>query len=243
MSDTPLWERYRTQIDALVDRPLNFDLDRREDFTEANGWHIDAYQAPLPPEPAGEPIPNGSWEIARHMMREYRFPDPSIITGIYYPDRPLEERVMLLRGRFLFFTFFFGVRVGGVTDEVREAKDGPQRVWGFNYRTLEGHFERGQMDFEVVKWLETGQVSFHINAFSQAAVIQNPIYRLGFKLFGRRLQRRFARRSMARMQQLVKDSLATGVDQAKQNVESTPIQPAGADQKASEKLEEVGNRS
>lgn len=243
MNNQPLWETYRTQIDALVDRPVNFDLNQREQYTEANGWHIDSYQADLPPEAPGEPVPNGSWEIARQMMREYRFPDPSIITGIYYPDRPLEKRVMLLRGRFLWFTFLFGVRIGGVVDEVRETKDGPERVWGFNYQTLEGHFERGQMDFEVVKWLHTGQVGFHIHAFSQAATIKNPFYRLGFRLFGRGLQRRFAHRSLERMQELVKQGLTKGIDEARHEVESPTVRPASAEEKTDEKIKEVGAKS
>ena len=201
MEPEPLWKQHQRQLDALAKSQVNFDLARTHEYTEEKGWHQDEYEAELPAEPPGPPLPNGSWRIAQRIMREYRFPDPSIITGIYYPDQPLKERVMLLRGRFLFMTFYFGVRVGSVTDEVRQSEQGEAQVWGFNYQTLRGHFERGQMDFEVWKWLETGRVAFRIHAFSQPDVIRNPFYRLGFKLFGRRLQRRFAHRAMERMQQ------------------------------------------
>jgi hypothetical protein len=175
-------------------------------------------------------------------MREYRFPDPSIVTGIYYPDRPLEQRVMLLRARAFGMSFFFGVRVGGVVDETRPTDDGPQRVWGFNYQTLQGHFERGQMDFSVVKWQDTGRVAFQIDAFSQAAEIANPIFRLGFHLFGRQVQVRFAKRALARMQQLVKEQLV-GTHPADSAVpDAAPVLPASAHPQADEKLDQVQQR-
>jgi hypothetical protein len=236
----PLWEQYKDRIEALANAQLNFDLERRHDYTEANGWHIDHYEADLPTEPPGAPIPDGPWHIAQQIMREYKFPDPGIITGIYIPDRPLEERVMLLRGKFLFFSFFFGVKIGGVTNEIQETPDGPAQVWGFNYQTLQGHFERGQMDFEVVKWQDTGRVIFRIHAFSRPAEIPNPIYRLGFHLFGRRLQRRFARRSLKRMQNLVQEQLTAAIKhEPKPNTQAPLIQSTSSEPAAQEKLEDV----
>lgn len=240
MSSAPLWKRHQKQLETLYKAQVNFDLDRRHEYTEANGWHLDEYEADLPPEPTGPPISGGPWEIARQMMQEYKFPDPGIVTGIYFPDRPLEERVMLLQARFLFMTFHFGVRIGGVVDETRDSDKGKIRLWGFNYQTLEGHFEKGQMDFEVVKWLESGEVAFRIHAFSQPATIKNPIYRLGFHLFGRDLQRKFARRSLARMQRLVQEQLAaTARHEAPPSTEAPPVQPASADAKAEEAMGEV----
>jgi hypothetical protein len=147
---------------------------------------------------------------------------------------------MLLRARFLWFTFFFGVRVGAVIDERRETDEGPQQVWGFNYQTLAGHFERGQMDFTIIKWLESGRVAFHIHAFSQPAEIANPFYRLGFKLFGRMLQKRFARRSVARMQRLVKERMAAQIKgEPTPVVEAAPVRPASATTEAAAALEDV----
>jgi uncharacterized protein (UPF0548 family) len=239
-SSSPLWKLYQKQLDALHDVPLNFDLERRHEYTEASGWHLDEYEAELPPELPGPPLPGGSWEIARRMMQEYKFPDPTIVTGIYYPDRPLAERVMLLKARFLFLTFYFGVRVGKVTDEVRESEQGPAHIWGFNYQTLQGHFERGQMDFEIWKWRASGKVAFRIHAFSQPDEIDNPVYRLGFKLFGRPLQRRFAHRALERMQQLVQEELKAATrHEPAPPVEAPPVQPASADSQAEQKMEEL----
>ncbi|RZK23681.1 MAG: DUF1990 family protein, partial [Hymenobacter sp.] len=146
---------------------------------------------------------------AQALLRRYTFPPPGLITGIFDPSVPLENRVMLLRARFLGFSFWFGVRVSGVTDEAaRPTPAGPERVWGYGYRTLEGHFERGQIDFAIHKNLATGAVQFGIHAVSQTGHIRNPFYWLGFKLFGRGLQRRFARESLARMRRLVSQAVA-----------------------------------
>ena len=96
-----------------------------------------------------------------------------------------------------------------VTDEAACATPiGPERVWGYGYRTLEGHFERGQINFTVHKNLTTGTVQFRIHAVSQLSHIQNPFYWVGFRLFGRTLQRKFARESLRRMRELVAAALA-----------------------------------
>ena len=42
-----------------------------------------------------------------------------------------------------------GVRVGDVYDEQRQLSGRRGRVFGWNYRTLRGHVERGQMDWQV----------------------------------------------------------------------------------------------
>ncbi len=54
--------------------------------------------------------------------------------------------------------------------------------WGWNYRTLEGHVEIGQMDWEVWKWLDDGSVEFRVHAVSPSARIPNPVVRLRFHL-------------------------------------------------------------
>jgi Domain of unknown function (DUF1990) len=132
--------------------------------------------------------------------------------------------VMLLEARFLIFRFLFGVRVTAVTDETREMPTGPERVWGYSYATLEGHFERGQITFTVLKNLRTGRVVFRIDAFSQTGSIRNPMYRLGFWLFGRRLQRRFATASLERVQRFVREALERG-DSRSASAEPETIQP------------------
>jgi uncharacterized protein (UPF0548 family) len=132
-------------------------------------------------------------------MRDYEFADPAIVRAVYRPDRPLEGRDMLLEVRFWGLRFRFGVRVGGVIDESRTVDGRDVCVWGWSYATLQGHLEMGQMEYEVWKWLESGAVEFRIHVVSRAGQIRNPIVRLGFRVFGRREQVRFAKRACERM--------------------------------------------
>jgi len=211
----PLWEVQKARLESFGKAKVNFDLERTSEYTAENGWRIDDYEAELPAEPPGPPAENGAWQAAQQILRAYTFPPSDLITGIFVPDAPLEDRTMVLRAQFLLFTFWFGVRIGGVTDETRPlpAGGGQEQVWGYNYRTLEGHFERGQIEFTVHKNLGTGRVTFHIHAFSQVGRIRNPFYWLGFKLFGRTLQRRFAHQSLKRMREQVEAALRKGTEQ------------------------------
>ena len=201
----PLWEQYRARLDAFREARVNYDPARAHEYTAESGWRIDDYETDLPPEAPGPPVPDGSFARACAVVRDYKFPPPDLVTGIYAPDGPLEGRRMLIRARFLGFTFWFGVEVGGVVDEERPLPDGEgaERVWGYHYRTLEGHFEKGEITFTVHKYLRTGRVVFRVHAYSQPDHIGNVFYRIGFRLFGRSLQRRFARQSLARIKELV----------------------------------------
>ena len=199
----PLSARQRRALEKLRDRQLNFDLEAAEQFTSENGWHIDDYCQPLPTEPPGLPTPGGAWETAVGVMQDYRFADPSIVRAFYDSGQPLEDRNMLLEARFYVLKFHLGLRVGGVVDGTRTVDDRLVRVFGWNYRTLQGHLEAGQMDYEVWKWMDTGEVQFRIHAFSRAANIPNPIIRFGFAVFGRGMQKKFARRALERMRLLV----------------------------------------
>ena len=192
----------RRALAALRDKTINFDPDQADHCTTASGWHVDDYLQPLPPEPPGPPAPGGSFEVAQRLMRHYQFADPAIVRAIYPEDSPLERRDMLLEGRFYGLRFHLGVRVGGLVDEELAAGGRPLRRWGWNYRTLQGHLEMGQMDYEVRKWLDSGEVEFRIHAVSRPAHIPNPVVRLGFRVFGRRVQRRFARHACPRMARL-----------------------------------------
>ena len=99
------------------------------------------------------------------------------------------------------------MRVGAVVDETRELGGRGVRVWGWGYRTLQGHLEAGQMDYEVWKWLDNGEVEFRIHAYSRPAAIPNPFVRLGFRLLGRREQLKFARHACERMARLTAEEL------------------------------------
>ena len=247
MSDHPDidWRRYRQRLDAIPTLSLNFDPDEiSEDHAKAHGWHMDRHEVDLPPEPPGPPLApeaaGASWAIACRLVREYAFPDPKLITGVFEPDCALEGRPMLLRARFLFFRFWLPVRVADVVDETRDTENGPARVWGYSYTTLEGHFEKGQIWFEVWKWERSGRVAFRIRAVSKPEAIRNPFYRIGFRLFGRRLQMRFARTALERMRQFVAEEIAARASGVPSKPRETPdVAPASHDAEAAARLDEA----
>ena len=216
----------RRALDELHDKPLNFDRNDRARWTREAGWRIDDYCEPLPREPPGPPRSGGSWERARALLRDYEFADPRIVRAVYHAGDPLEGRDMLLEVRFWGLRFRFGVRISGVIDELRPVDGRDVRVWGWSYATLQGHLETGQMDYEVWKWLDTGAVQFRIHVVSRSSRIGNPIIRLGFRLFGRREQVRFAKRACERMACLVSGErgvhTASGIPVAEE-----PGMPAG----------------
>jgi hypothetical protein len=208
-SAPPAWEQYQARLRAYANTRVNYDYEHQAEYTSATGWRLDDYATDLPAEAPGAPTPDGAFAAAQDVLRRYAFPPPNLITGYFDPSQPLDQRIMVLRAHFLVFNFYFGVRVADVVDaERQEAPGGPERVWGYGYRTLEGHFERGQINFSVHKNLATGAVQFRIHAASQPGHIRNPFYWLGFKVFGRMLQRRFAHESLARMRRLVAEALA-----------------------------------
>ena len=191
---------------ALARKPLNFDLAGGSP-SAGDGWRIDDYRQALPREPAGPPLAAGPWEAACRVLREYEFVDPAIVRAAFRADAPLAGRDMLLELRVLGLRFHVGVRVGEVIAGTVAAGGREAERWGWCYRTLEGHFEAGQMDYEVRKWLDTGEVEFRIHAFSRTARIDNPLLRLGFRLLGRRKQARFGRTACERMRRLTEDEL------------------------------------
>jgi len=175
--------RIERQLLDLAARPVNYDPDRLDLADPPSGWNVDRRRQPLPAEPPGEPVADGSWQIARRLIRGYEFADPSMVRAFYDPDRPLEGREMLLELRTLrVVRVRVGVRVVAVYDEVRRVDARDARVFGWAYRTLQGHVERGQMDWQVWKWLDSGEVEFRVHAVSQTGPIANPVVRLGFWL-------------------------------------------------------------
>lgn len=166
-------------------------------------WRVDRRRTPLPSEAPGPPAPDGSFNVARQVLVDYEFADPALVRAVYDRAAPLEGRDMLLEGRFLWLRFAMPVRVGGLVDgaEVRDGR--PVHRFGWHYRTLEGHLERGQMDYELLKWADTGEVEVRIRAYSRGGDISNPIIRLGFAVFGRWMQMRFHDHAADRLRTLV----------------------------------------
>lgn len=201
----------RRRLSEVSRRPLNFDLGDLEH--PGPGWEVTDLSQELPAEPPGMPIEHGSWEIARRLMRGYAFADPSIVRAYYDPALPLPQRTMLLKLQALGLVHLFvGVRVGDVYEHIRPVRGRQVRIWGWNYRTLEGHVEMGQMDWEVWKWLETGEVEFRVHAISRPAPISNPIVRIGFHVLRGHERAVFLNSTRARMRTLVEAALEQGAD-------------------------------
>ncbi len=208
--------RVQRRVTELADKPLNFDLAALESASPATGWQITNLCQTLTAEPPGMPVDEGSWQIARRLMRGYEFADPSIVRAYYDPEIPLERRNMLLKLQaFGLAHIFVGVRVGDVYEGTREIGDRQARIWGWNYRTLEGHVEMGQMDWEVWKWLDDGTVEFRVHAVSRSARIPNPFVRLGFQLLRGRERRVFLESTKRRMQTFTELALAEEDPEAK----------------------------
>jgi uncharacterized protein (UPF0548 family) len=195
------------RLDALSGASVNFDPDTVAPGSE--GWHFDDLTEALPSEPSGDPVEGGSWRVARQLMLDYQVADPDRLRATYQRDAPLAGRDMLLRIPFAGFRIRVGVRVGDVYDETRVVDGREARVFGWDYRTLEGHFEQGQMHYEVWKWLDTGEVEFRLHAFSRAARSGPLLLRLGFRLVGRRRQLDFYRQACRRMRRLTESQLET----------------------------------
>jgi uncharacterized protein (UPF0548 family) len=201
--------RIQRRLAELARRRLNFDPASLANVSPRNGWTITYLCQPLPGEPPGMPLDDGSWQIARRLMSGYEFADPSIVRAYYDPATPLGRRNMLLKLQAARIAHLFvGVRVGEVYEQTREIGGRTARVWGWNYQTLEGHVEMGQMDWEVWKWLDDGRVEFRVHAVSRAARIPNPIVRLGFHLLRGRERRAFLESTKRRMRTFTELALA-----------------------------------
>jgi uncharacterized protein (UPF0548 family) len=193
------------RLAALRGRGLNYDPEAPHPPDE--GWRIDDYCEPLPREAPGPAENGGPFAIAQTLLRAYKVADPDIVRAYYDEAAPLEGRDMLLELRFLFFRTYAGCRVGEVTDETRMIDRRPVRVWGWPYRTLEGHVEQGEMSWEVWKWLDTGDVEFRIHSYSRLTAAANPFTRLAMRLVGQRERRRYLSSACRRIGQLTVDGL------------------------------------
>jgi uncharacterized protein (UPF0548 family) len=180
------------ELARLRDRKVNYDPARAPlDGRAVGHWHVDSGEIVLGTEEPGDPVPGGVWEAGCLLVRQYEFAEPRILRGVYRADSELLGRDMLLEGRFFSLRFYMGVRVTAVIDETREGDNGPERVWGWSYQTLQGHLEEGRLNYEVIKNLASGRVTFRVSGYSRRAPIPSPVVRWGFRLFGRWTQQRF----------------------------------------------------
>lgn len=191
-------------LDDLRGRSVNYD-ETAAPPAVTDGWHQDRHTIELGREQPGEPEPDGIVHRARALVDGYEFTDPHLLRAVYRRGPEVVGRDMLLEGRFLRLRFLLGVRITESHDERRPGPRGPERVVGWSYQTLDGHLEQGRLTYEVVKEIDTGRVTFVIDAYSRRAPIANPVLRLGFTVFGRANQLRFYRYVTRRLVALVAD--------------------------------------
>jgi hypothetical protein len=79
-----------------------------EDQLGGPGWHHDEVRHDLGVESPGDPEPDGRWEVACRLGRDYEFAAPEIIRAVHWRSAPLLGRDMLLKGRFLGLRFLMG---------------------------------------------------------------------------------------------------------------------------------------
>jgi uncharacterized protein (UPF0548 family) len=107
-------------------------------------------------------------------------------------NSPVEKGcVVAVRAQTFGFWSLSACRIVYLIDELE-----PMKRFGFAYGTLPNHVECGEERF-TIEWHEDGSVWYDIYAFSHP---QHPLVKFGFPL-ARRLQKRFARESLARMVQ------------------------------------------
>jgi uncharacterized protein (UPF0548 family) len=195
------------RLTSLAARNVNFDASRIDAHLADDSWQVDDMIEPLPHEGSGPPSERGSWETARDTMVNYQLADPGVVTAIYDRNAPLAGRDMLLKIRLAGLRFSVGVRIGDVYEDTLELDGRQVHIFGWDYRTLEGHFEEGQMHYEVWKWSDTGDVEFHLRAVSRPARTGPLLLRTGFRLFGRTHQLRFYRQACRRIRRLTEARL------------------------------------
>ena len=166
-------ERSSSQLAELQRRGFNYEVESYS--PDDPSWRHDSYETTVGKESPGAPEDGGLFLTAKRIVKEYRFPDPRRVTGKFDPSASLSGRNMLLNAQFLGVRVQFAVRVVDVIDREILRDEVPYVEWGYAYRTLDGHWEVGQMTFLLRKNCETGKVSFLINAYSRTGKISEPI--------------------------------------------------------------------
>lgn len=184
-------------LEARRALPLNFDPAAEK--TPENGWRRYVAETVIAREGPGPPEAAGAFARAWEAITRYEFSDPRIVVGHFDPDEPLEGRTMLLELKALGFRFLAGTRVGATRRESGEH----ETVAGYRYDTLRGHIESGWEWFLLVKSHATGEVRFRIAAEWRPGDFPNAWSRLGFRLLGRRYQRRWARHAHQRLRTIL----------------------------------------
>lgn len=181
-------------LHALRGRGLNYDPGE----VAPPAWVFDVHRYSLGVEAPGPPEDGGLWWRARELVAGYEFTPPEIIRAFYERGSDLLGRNLVLEARLPGLRFLMGVRVTDLRDETSATST----VWGWSYETLEGHLERGRVDYALVKDHASGAVEFTAGSYSQLHPRAPWWMRWGWRLFGRRVQLRFYRRAGQRLRSL-----------------------------------------
>ncbi|MFC6091044.1 DUF1990 family protein [Saccharothrix lopnurensis] len=154
-------------------------------------WVFDVHRRSLGHEGAGPPEEGGLWQRSREVVAEYGFTPPETVRAYYERGSALLGRDVLLEARLPGLRFLMGVRVTSVRDE----SNADRTLWGWGYETLQGHLERGRVDYELVKDHRSGEVGFTARSHSQLHPRAPWWMRFGWRLVGRRTQLGFYRRA------------------------------------------------
>ncbi|MEU7478217.1 DUF1990 family protein [Lentzea sp. NPDC042327] len=196
----------REVVLGLREKSLNYDPAE----IRASAWHFDHHRFVLGQDPAGRPEEGSLWWHACRELGAYTFTPKKLLRAHYVPEEPLLGRNLLLVGRFAFARFLMGVRI----TETAFDEDGVRYSWGWSYETLQGHLERGRVDYRVVKHLESGVVTLEVNSYNQVNPRAHPLVRLGWAVFGRGAQHRFYTAVGANLRELSERARETGVSPA-----------------------------
>lgn len=163
------------------------------------GWGRHYSQAVIAREAPGPPEPDGPFERAWPLVRDYAFSDTRIVKGHFDRRTQLLGRRLLLEIRVLGLHYLCAAVVAAVRDEADERCT----VRGFRYDTLEGHVERGCEWFLLRKDHGTGEVTFTIRAAWRPGDFPNAWSRIGFRLLARRYQRAWHRLAHLRLRRML----------------------------------------
>jgi uncharacterized protein (UPF0548 family) len=181
-------------------------------------WRVDRHRDVVGHELPGPPVPGGVWEAACDVVRDYDFVPPELLRAAYRPG-PLVGRDILLIGRTGPVCVLMGVRVTSLVDE----SDAAHRTWGWAYRTLEGHLQRGEVRYRVTKDLGSGEVAFAADVAWRPAPELGPALRLAWTLLGRRRQQRFYPRLGECLRERVRERLVTGAPVTSGDLVEVPL--------------------
>jgi uncharacterized protein (UPF0548 family) len=195
------WSEEELELRLAAIRGSGRNFDPAEPKTPDRGWSRHGSETVVAREPAGPPRPGGSFARGREAITRYEFSDPRIVEAHFDPAVPLEDRHMLLELKPLALRFLAGVKVGAVRDEQSDI----ETVFGFRYDTLAGHVESGWEWFILTKSHATGEVRFRIQADWKPGDFPNWWSRVGFAALGIHYQRRWTRRSHARLRHILEE--------------------------------------